>query len=57
MSHLIYNGRIEFGEKQIPYCLTHDIKALNRAFVHYLNFGGYPEVVLSEQIQSDMGDM
>lgn len=55
MSHLIYNGRIEFGEKQIPYCLTHDIKALNRAFVHYLNFGGYPEVVLSEQIQSDMG--
>jgi predicted AAA+ superfamily ATPase len=23
--------------------------------VHYLNFGGYPEVVMSEKIQSDMG--
>lgn len=55
MNHLIYNGTIDYGEKSIPYCLTHDIKALNREFVHYLNFGGYPEVVLSEKIQSDMG--
>lgn len=55
MNHLIYNGHIDYGETQIPYCLTHDIKALNKEFVHYLNFGGYPEVVLSEKIQSDMG--
>ena len=55
MNHLIYNGQIIYGENQIPYCLTHDIKALNKEFVHYLNFGGYPEVVLSEKIQSDMG--
>lgn len=55
MNHLIYNGQISYGENQIPYCLTHDIKVLNKEFVHYLNFGGYPEVVLSEKIQSDMG--
>lgn len=55
MNHLIYNGKITYGENQIPYCLAHDIKALNKEFVHYLNFGGYPEVVLSEKIQSDMG--
>jgi predicted AAA+ superfamily ATPase len=55
MNHLIYNGNIDYGESSIPYCLTHDIKALNKEFVHYLNFGGYPEVVLSEKIQSDMG--
>lgn len=55
MNHLVYNGNITFGEKEIPYCLTHDVKTLNKEFVHYLNFGGYPEVVLSEQIQSDMG--
>ena len=24
-------------------------------FIHYLNFGGYPEVVFSDRIQSDMG--
>lgn len=55
MNHLIYKGEISYGEKEIPYCLTHDIKALNKEFVHYINFGGYPEVVLSEKIQSDMG--
>jgi predicted AAA+ superfamily ATPase len=55
MNHLIYNGTIDYGGKSIPYCLTHDIKVLNKEFLHYLNFGGYPEVVLSENIQSDMG--
>lgn len=55
MNHLIYNGQISYGDNQRPYCLTHDIKSLNKEFVHYLNFGGYPEVVLSEKIQSDMG--
>lgn len=30
-----------------------DIELLNNSFVHYLNFGGYPEVIFSEQIQSD----
>lgn len=55
MNHLIFNGNIEYGGKSMPYCLPNDIKALNKEFVHYLNFGGYPEVVLSEKIQSDMG--
>ena len=55
MDHLIKDGTIEYGQQSRPYCLTHDIKALNREFVHYINFGGYPEVVLSEKIQSDMG--
>jgi predicted AAA+ superfamily ATPase len=55
MNHLIYNGSIQYGNKQIQYCLTHDIKALNKEFIDYLNFGGYPEVALSKKIQSDMG--
>jgi predicted AAA+ superfamily ATPase len=55
MKHLIYEGSIEYGNKSIPYCLTNNIKALNKEFIHYLNFGGYPEVVLNEVIQSDMG--
>lgn len=32
-----------------------DIDALNRAFVDYLNYGGYPEVVFSAQIRQDPG--
>ncbi|WP_214229529.1 ATP-binding protein [Pedobacter sp. B4-66] len=55
MDHLVVDGEIKYGDRQIPYTLTHDIKALNKEFVNYLNFGGYPEVVLSEKIQSDMG--
>jgi uncharacterized protein len=55
MNHLMYDGIISYGESQVQYYLTSNIKALNEEFVNYLNFGGYPEVVLSERIQSDMG--
>ena len=54
MDHLIYQGNMEWGNKTLPYCLAHDVKVLTKEFVQYLNFGGYPEVVLSEKIQSDM---
>jgi len=30
-----------------------DIDEVNRQFIEYLNFGGYPEVIFSTQIQSD----
>src|SRR5690554_458788 len=55
LDHLLIQGAVEYGENSLPYALTHDIKVLNKEFVNYLNFGGYPEVVLSEKIQSDMG--
>lgn len=32
---------------------TKNIEELNAQFLHYLNFGGYPEVVFSPQIQAD----
>ena len=55
LDHLIFESDIQYGDKDIEYCLTHDSKALNKEFIHYLNFGGYPEVVLSDKIQGDMG--
>jgi hypothetical protein len=54
-NHLMYDGYIKWGDESFEYRLTHDVKALNLEFLNYLNFGGYPEVVLSEKIQSDMG--
>jgi predicted AAA+ superfamily ATPase len=33
--------------------LPNDINALNERFIHYLNFGGYPEVVLNATIQNN----
>jgi len=55
MNHLIIKSAIKYDGVEMPYKITHDLKALNKEFVNYLNFGGYPEVVLSEKIQSDMG--
>lgn len=55
LSNLIQQKEILYSGKKIPYYTTHDHRALNKEFFHYLNFGGYPEVVLSEKIQSDMG--
>lgn len=34
---------------------THNIHELNNHFVDYINFGGYPEVIFSEKIQSNAG--
>jgi len=42
-------------EQKSSFWLAKDIEELNKSFVHYLNFGGYPEVIFSEQIQSDPG--
>ena len=33
--------------------VSHDIEKLNAAFLDYVNFGGYPEVIFSERIQQD----
>ncbi|MFY8111307.1 MAG: ATP-binding protein [Flavobacterium sp.] len=55
LHHLVQSKSIFYNGKEIPFFTTHDNKALNKEFFHYLNFGGYPEVVLSEKIQSDMG--
>lgn len=54
-NHLLTQSEIEYGGMKVPYMIARDIKALNKEFLHYINFGGYPEVVLSEKIQGDMG--
>lgn len=35
--------------------LSQDIEELNKEFINYLNFGGYPEAVFSETIRQDPG--
>lgn len=35
--------------------ITHNINELNRHFLDYINFGGYPEVIFSKKIQADPG--
>lgn len=53
--HLIVDDNIvEFDGQEILQKGTNNIKALNEEFLNYLNYGGYPEVVLSDKIKSDM---
>lgn len=46
------DGLVEHEEPDGPYRVG-DIKELNRHFVDYVNFGGYPEAVSSPAIRSD----
>lgn len=50
-AHLVRHG----GEKSPEFYFALDVEALNREFLNYLNFGGYPEVIFSPSIQADPG--
>jgi len=41
------------GERKVSFFLAKNIDQLNEQFLYYLNFGGYPEVIFSPQIQAD----
>jgi predicted AAA+ superfamily ATPase len=41
------------GGKHSGFFSVDNIEELNEQFINYLNFGGYPEVIFSPQIQSD----
>jgi len=45
---------IEEHDKNLEF-KANDISLLNQHFIDYLNFGGYPEVVFSDEIKSDPG--
>lgn len=53
-SHFIKSDTITYGDEAREYYTTINIDELNFEFLHYINYGGYPEVVLSEKIQNDM---
>jgi hypothetical protein len=42
------------ANKDIVYSAT-DINRLNHEFINYLNFGGYPEAIFSDQVKADPG--
>lgn len=44
---------ISSPEKQGELYRARNIDELNQQFLHYLNFGGYPEVIFSQRIQED----
>lgn len=54
-ANLMYPSNIEWlGEKMVVNA-TIDISKLNKLFLDYINYGGYPEVVFSKRIQENPG--
>lgn len=55
LDNLIIRRSIEWKGININAFDTVDINELNRLFIKYINFGGYPEVVFSDEIQRNPG--
>ena len=54
LNSLIIESHIYWKKRKMDFFSTNNIEALNRHFVDYINFGGYPEVIFSEKIQSNI---
>lgn len=52
--HLIISSSIFWKKQMKSFFSTNNIQALNNHFVDYINFGGYPEVIFSQKIQSNL---
>jgi uncharacterized protein len=55
LAHLVFPTKIEWAGSLVPFFDSINIRELNRQFVEYINFGGYPEVIFSETIRSNPG--
>jgi hypothetical protein len=55
LNRLITESNIEWQGSLTKFYSTNNINELNKHFLDYINFGGYPEVIFSEQIQNNPG--
>ncbi len=55
LSHLIKLTSKEWKGVKGNYFQTDNIEEFNQHFLNYINFGGYPELSLSKEMQSDPG--
>ncbi len=55
LSDLVILNEKEWNGVRKNYYHTNQIETFNQHFLDYINFGGYPEVSLSKEIQSDPG--
>jgi len=55
LNRLITESSIDWQGSLTKFYSTNNITELNKHFLDYINFGGYPEVIFSEKIQSNPG--
>jgi predicted AAA+ superfamily ATPase len=55
LTHLIKPVQISWKGNINEFYTSFDLDEINKHFIDYINFGGYPEVIFSEKIQSNPG--
>lgn len=55
LDHLLIPAELKWGNKIIDSFSALNIKEVNKHFVDYINYGGYPEVIFSDTIKSNPG--
>lgn len=55
LDRIIKPIQLNWNNKETEFYSTGHLDELNRHFLDYINFGGYPEVILSEKIQANPG--
>lgn len=55
LGQLIIPSKLEWNGNITRFFGSVNMKELNRHFLDYINFGGYPEVIFSEKIQANPG--
>ena len=55
LQSLIKPSKVDWSGSNIDFYSTTHIEELNKHFLDYLNYGGYPEVIFSEKIQANPG--
>jgi uncharacterized protein len=55
LDRLITETNLEWEGSLAQFYSTNNINELNKHFLDYINYGGYPEVIFSEKIQSNPG--
>jgi predicted AAA+ superfamily ATPase len=55
LNHLLSPSKLHWVWTDIDFFTSINPGELNRNFINYINYGGYPEVIFSEKIQSDPG--
>jgi len=53
LNDLVRPTQIQWKENEVDFFTLTDITELNRNFIDYLNFGGYPEVVFSDALRQN----
>lgn len=55
LEHIIKPIRLQWKNQLTEFYTSPHLDELNKHFVDYINFGGYPEVIFSAKIQADPG--